>query len=502
MPARRLVIIGGGVAGLSAGCYARMNGYDTVVLEQHTIPGGLCTSWRRQGYTFDGAIRYLTGTHPASKSHRLWEELGVLEHRPIHYYEEFSCYEGRDGRALHLYTDVDRLEAHLLALAPGDRRLIDDLTDAIRQFRRMELPVDLTPSDAREMLALGQGVFPVLLPILRWRDDSVTSFAARFRDPLIREALPEFFQFSPPDFPMMILLTTVANMHDHEAGYPLGGSRPLAEDLAARLEALGGEVRYRSRVTKIVVQDDRAVGVRTEGGAVEPADVVISAADGHTTIFEMLGGRYADERVRSYYRDLLPAHAILQVSLGIDADLSAEPATLSFPLAEPVALGNRSFDRLVMKHYCFDPSMAPAGKSAVTFWCEADYDYWSRLRGDRAAYRAEKRRVGERVVGALERRFPGLAGRVEVVDVATPATYERYTGNWRGAFAGWALTSRKMSMMMGGAMDKTLPGLEGFYMIGQWVEPGGNVELSAGSGRDAIKDLCDREGREFVTGLE
>jgi phytoene dehydrogenase-like protein len=83
--------------------------------------------------------------------------------------------------------------------------------------------------------------------------------------------------------------------------------------------------------------------------------------------------------------------------------------------------------------------------------------------------------------------------------VATPVTYERYTGNWRGAFAGWALTTRKMSMMMGIGMEKTLPGLSGFYMIGQWVEPGGNVELSCSSGRDVIKDICREQNQEFTT---
>ena len=141
--------------------------------------------------------------------------------------------------------------------------------------------------------------------------------------------------------------------------------------------------------------------------------------------------------------------------------------------------------------------MAPPGHSVLSIWCEADYDYWKALRADRTRYRAAKDKVGEQVIAALEERYPGLRQEVEVVDVATPVTYERYTANWRGAFAGWALTTRKMSMMMGTGMDKTLPGLDNFYMIGQWVEPGGNVELSAASGRDVIKDICAEQGREF-----
>jgi phytoene dehydrogenase-like protein len=133
----------------------------------------------------------------------------------------------------------------------------------------------------------------------------------------------------------------------------------------------------------------------------------------------------------------------------------------------------------------------------LSIWCEADYDHWKALRADRERYRAAKQEVAEQVIAALEGRYPGLRQDIEVVDVATPVTYERYTANWRGAFAGWALTTRKMSMMMGTGMDKVLPDLDGFYMIGQWVEPGGNVELSAASGRDVIKDICGERNQRF-----
>jgi len=499
--AESILIIGAGIAGLSAGCYAQMNGYRTQILELHSIPGGLCTSWRRGDYVFDGSVRYLTGTTPQSKVHQLWDELGVLHGRPIHNYDEFIRFEGTDGRTFVLYTDIARLEQHMLDLSPQDHRLIREFGEALRQFTQMDMPVDLTPSDALEALDLGKGMLPVLLPALRWRTVTVREFAARFQDPLLREALPQFFQFSPPDFPMMLLLTTLAMMNDREAGYPIGGSLQFAQDLAGRYLALGGEIRYRARVAQVLVVDDLAVGVRLEDGTELRADIVISAADGRSTIFDLLGGRYVDETIRGYYRDLPAAQSILQVSLGVTRDFSGEPPALSFPLHKPVVVGNIRHDRLVLKHYSFDPTMAPPGKSVLSLWCAADYDYWQGLRADRKRYRAAKQRVARQITAVLEERYPGLGAQIEEVDVATPVTYERYTGNWRGAFAGWALTTRKMSMMMGGGMRKTLPGLDAFYMIGQWVEPGGNVELSAASGRDVVKDICKLEDRPFRTGV-
>lgn len=78
---------------------------------------------------------------------------------------------------------------------------------------------------------------------------------------------------------------------------------------------------------------------------------------------------------------------------------------------------------------------------------------------------------------------------IEFNDVATPLSYERYTGNWQGSSCGWLLTKQTMLMMLRG-MRKTLPGLSHFYMIGQWVEPGGSVPVVAMSGRGAIQQIC------------
>lgn len=111
--------------------------------------------------------------------------------------------------------------------------------------------------------------------------------------------------------------------------------------------------------------------------------------------------------------------------------------------------------------------------TVLNIWCAADYSYWQGLHTVPAAYSAAKERVAQQVIAALDRRYPGLAAQVEATDVATPVTYERYTANWRGSIYGWAMAPRKMTLMMGQGMSKTLPGLQNFYMIGQCVEPGG-----------------------------
>ncbi len=80
---KHILIIGAGIAGLAAGCYARMNGYRATIFEMHDLPGGLCTAWERKGYIFDGCIHYLFGSGEGQPFHRMWQELGAVQNRPM-----------------------------------------------------------------------------------------------------------------------------------------------------------------------------------------------------------------------------------------------------------------------------------------------------------------------------------------------------------------------------------------------------------------------------------
>jgi len=292
------------------------------------------------------------------------------------------------------------------------------------------------------------------------------------------------------------MLMSFAWLHEKMAGYPLGGCLELVQGIERRYRGLGGELHLGSRVDKILVEGDKAVGIRLADGREHRGDTVISAADGHTTIYDMLGGRYIDDKLRADYDEPRLFPPLICVGLGVARtfdDIPPSVVGLTFPLNPPVTTAEKERKRLHVQICNFDPSTAPSGKTVLKVQFNTDYDYWKKLRQEPERYAAEKEHVADQVVALLEKRFPGLAAKVEMRDVATPLTWERYTGNWRGAYEGWLPRGSLLSRM-----SKTLPGLGNFYMAGQWVEPGGGMPTAVMSGRNVIQIICKEDKVKFA----
>ena len=476
-----------------------MNKYHTQIFELHDEPGGKCTSWKRKGYTIDGCLHWLAGSSPAANFYHIWEELGAVQGRSMLDHEEFMRVEGDGGQVFIVYTDIDRLEQHMKELAPADREVIEEFIGGIRTCARFDLPIAETP-ESHGPIGGHKPLFQVL-PLLRvmnkWKRISVRDFARRFSDPFLREAFPLIFD-DLPDFPMVDMLILLAWMHQKAAGYPVGGSLEFSRAIERRYRDLGGEIHYRSPVSKILVENGQAIGVRLADGTEHHGDVIISAADGHSTIFDMLEGKYIDDEIRGYYDSLPLSPPLVHVVLGVARSFNGLPHSITFPLKEPLIVAGQEQKWVSLDIFNFDHTLAPPGKTVLRIMFTSDYDYWKKLRGDSARYQAEKERIADELISILDQRFPGLASQVEMHDVATPMTWERYTGNRQSGFDGWLVTTKTFGMRM----SKTLPGLENFYMAGQWVEPGGGgVPIVAMSGRNVIQIICEQDKKSFVTSI-
>ncbi len=498
--AEKIAIIGAGIAGLSTGCYARMNGFDAEIFEAESGPGGLCTAWKRGDYWIDGCIHWLTGSGPGNEFYDFWNEIGALEGKRIIDHEAFVRLTDRDGRELVLYTDVDRLEEHLKGLSPEDKKPIEQLCGWIRRAGKISMPMDkaaelMGPVDIAKM---GLAMAPHLGLFHEMGSLTCGSFAERFRSPLLRTAFSHIFG---AEFGITALVWTLASFNQRSAGYPIGGSRAFAETIEKRFSELGGTVHYGARVAKILVENDRAVALRLEDGSEVRANWVVSASDLRAAVDKLLDRRYVEPQHEELFAKVPLSPSTVQVAFGVAMDLSGEPDCVyhTFELPGPVTISGQQVEWASEKSYAYDPTLAPAGKTVVMLMLPGDYDYWKKLAGDRAAYDAEKERVARESAEILERRHPGLKAAIEEIDVATPLTFERYTSNYRGSFMTWMMPFEMTSKGM--LIKKTLPGLERFYLAGMWVMAPGGLPSAVKSGRDVVQIICSKAGIPFRAGI-
>ncbi len=491
---KKIVIIGGGIAGLSAGCYAKMNGYDAHIYEMHDLPGGLCTSWKRKGYIFDVCIHWLEGTSPYSPFHRIWQELGVIQDKKI-YYKDISVRLFLNGQIVNFYCDPEKLAKHLKEIAPEDSETIDELVYTIRKvYSLFNMPLTKAKelSSIIDKLKMVKSFMPFMKFFFKYARMKIDEFAAKFKNPILQQAILALMADTEFDvfFGVPFMIATQG------CGFPEGGSLNFSKSIEQNYIKLGGKIHYNSKVEKILVNNNETVGVRLEDGKEIKADIVISATDGYSTIFKMLDGKFINKKIRDCYENQPTFPTYLQVSIGVDMDLSSRSNLNNsiynfYKLDEPIEIAGKEHRFLSLKTYAFDPTFAPKGKTTLVVGFSCQFENWEKLYQDRERYRQEKKKVERAVVSKLEKIIPNIKDKIEAIDVATPMTIVRYTNNWKGSYMGWANP-------FSARISRTLPKLKNFFMIGQWVGDTG-VSGAAKSGRDSIEYLCKKDKKKFIT---
>jgi len=241
------------------------------------------------------------------------------------------------------------------------------------------------------------------------------------------------------------------------------------------------------------VENDRAVGVRLADGSERRADIVVSAADGYSTIFKMLDGRYVDSEIEKRYRNWKLTRPLVMINFGVAREFKDEPGLNIIKLEHPFTTGRKAINGITIRIFNYIDRFSPPGKTVVQVMFETEWDWWNELQKDRPGYEAEKERVADQVLERLEARYPGISSQVEMIDVTTPYTWWRYTRNHKGAYQGWLMSSE----IINAQIKKTLPGPGNFYMADQWATPGGGVVSSLYSGRHVVQILCHGEGKRF-----
>lgn len=488
-----IIIVGGGIAGLAAGVFARQSGIEATIMEMHTIPGGNSTSWKRKGYLFEGGMHWLVGSGESAPMHQVWKDIGALQaNNPVEVRDPFLCYRDEKEGQICLYANPDKLYEHLVSISPEDKDAIEMLTNDIRRLSRISMPViDAKGVSAKYPSKMSFGPLLKMIPALptmkRLGDITIGEYLSKFRHPGIRELLKSVVYNE--EYAATAIAFTLAGSAVGDSGYPKGGSLRMAQNIADTFLELGGVINYKSKVEKVEIVDGKARGVWVDGKLHE-ADAVIVAADTLVAIDNLFDQPLHEEWMDELRKEIEPINCTF-VSLGIKADLSHVPQHTIFPLEKPFdhMVGSQSF--IGINNYAGFEGYAPEGCTAVTvFFGEDTYDQWKEAK-ENGTYKQAKEAFAHQVIECIAQVLPETEGKVEVWDVATPLTYERYCGTYRGSW---------MSIMKPNTSRQQYPckseSVEGLYFAGQRLTLPGGLPVAGSTARDAVQNIC--KDRNFL----
>ncbi len=479
-----VIIIGAGLGGLTAGAKLAKEGYKVLIIEQHDIPGGCATTFRRKGYTVEVGLHELDGLDDKDIKRTIFDEFEVFDHVQFVKLPEFYKFQHRD-------------ESFIM---PHDRE------EAIKRLN------ERFPDEKKAILKYFKIIYGFKNEILKYPKNKILKFLLMPLFPLLYPTLTKYSKKSIGDILdtltnnedlKLVLTANVAYYHDDphtlssvyfssgqasyfEGGhYIRGGSQKLSDYLASYIREHGGEIIYKHIATRITTENGRATGVEykknrgKETPALTAKGKFIIANAAIPNVIEMLDDgprRLIEERAAG----MKTACSILTLYLGLNQPPSEFGCRhySTFVIADHIqSLQDQAKDLqghdFKKKSFAFvdysqiDSGLAPEGKYLMAVATTDYLEHWEGL--SRTAYREKKKEITDILIRRLENILPGISEAIEYKEMATPKTIVRYTMNPQGSVYGYAQTVEQS----GRNRIRAKSPVDGLYFASAWAFPGG-----------------------------
>ncbi len=488
------VVIGAGMGGLSAANFLARYGKRVLVLEKHRVPGGLVTSFPREGVHFDLGIHglYELGEgQTIPQFMRFWNAPRV-ETVPLR--GDLKCFIGeREHRFQH-----GRARESFLESFPKNRDDVNRIFDVMEtivteMFSGTEAPEPPYDMNLLQLIRFGMAAKRQRPSFMRYGSKD----AYRVLDSLTTSDELKTAIYSKAPYPMVFMACAYQWGVYGSSLYPSHGMHAISDAAAEGLKRLGGELKLNAEVTEILVSDNRAYGVRTKDGAEYLGAVISNASPQYTYdwISDAAAAKGRMKRAISGRRPFPPA-ALLFMSLdenkcrvdgleGIvilsskDYRMRTEEYT---PDTAPIVIN--VYPRREGDEYRPLVALVPLSYEYRNCW-ETGAD---RIRGER--YRELKHEVEATLLSRIgERMGRDFVAAVSYHELSSPITFERYTYSKNGSFMGWSIRQSEYGRYL-----KQRTEIRDLYLVGQWVFPGFGVAGVMASGYYLAKEILKSGG--------
>lgn len=505
-----VVVIGAGMSGLTAANILQYKGYSVALVEQHNIPGGYCTNFQRKDFVFDSSIHMVNGCEENGMIYNALKQFNAHDKIPfIKLHELFHIESKERNISFSASTDKNYVIEQLCTLFPNDKK-------GIHLFFKRYYKVYLFMINIKKSKSIGKFLvvikyFTSFIRFMRIRKLSTTDILMPLiSDQLCRDIISLFaglFGTGPDKLSGALFVVGYFSFFEENAYYPEGGSGNFSQALADIFVANGGNIYLSHEATKIQVSNNICTGltVKPQKGdsyTIE-CSAIVSNIDVTNLVNNLLPKIFHLQEFKKRINSRIPGYSIFTVYLGLDLDLKE----CGFPMYELYTsnlehCSTEELDKIVQDlsyekypvsgiaiYSNVNPNCCPPGKSVVSsvfFSSSARFkDAIAKDGGKRGLnYKLLKEEIGNICLIKIKELLgmPDLEKHIEVLEVATPITFERYTSNREGAFMGWEASSYQM--FMDPVTIKTP--INNLFFTGQWVSTGGGVSATMDRGSDVV----------------
>ncbi len=509
------IIIGSGLGGLSCGAYLAKNGLKVLILEKHTTPGGYATSFRRGVYTFDSTLHMIAGVGKGQDMYRFLEWCGVADEIEFLKLKHFARLVFPDHDLRVPNGNLEEVTVLLETSFPnekGIRPLLREMTkihDDTRRFVLSEAPMwqqlPIFPFKYRSLFRMLKKTAKQLL------DKHIKDYKLK----AILLANYGFFGLPPSRLNALSVYANITYWTDG-AYYPKGGNQTIPNAFAEFIKRNKGEIYLNSQVTSIITEKNQAIGVRTRKGEEFFAENIISNASAPETFHTLIGDRRLPTKFLEKMKGMEPSTSGFMVYLGLDEEFKAKlnntedyeifvsetyDQDTDYEWISQCETEKASY--FITLHSNVDESLSPANRFVLSLTQGQPYSHWKKFEtdyktGKKDEYNKEKDRLAGILIKRAEKIISGLSRHIEVIESATPLTLERYTGNFNGAFYGWANTTTQFT-----PMDRMVNNpIKHLHLSSAWTFPGEGQATTIACGYRTARHIIGRKKGKYRKALK
>lgn len=463
-----VIVIGSGIGGLSCAAKLAKQGKKVLLLEKDHHTGGTSYIFHRNGYAFP------MGPLSFSSPRRV---LNFLEGLDI---KKKIDFKRNHFQLITPYFDIvfslpfEEFKEALKIIFPDERKIdlfFDEFEDIIASIKDISSWHPDYLLGGRKKIALENIDDDLQDKINRIKDYSHTPCHKMLESYFDSQLIKNLLGSQGTHFPAMSLLNLALMwgiMSFEGIWFPSCGIHGLTDLMKQAFLNSGGELRTGFSAKKILTAGGRASGVVCMGNETYETDWIVSNADYKRTFFELIEEGSVTERLLKNLREIPYTQSELCVYLGIDPqkvnlramrvhhlfyrglyDLKKKPGLEDFE--------NREIEICLWSDNA--PELVPSGKAALVLRVGFPYDhfsdFWIGEKRRKVEYRPYKEKLARSLVKTVENILPGLSSAVEVMEIATPLTYQDWGQRYRGSLAGWTWSVKNEKALGGKILVET-----------------------------------------------